>query len=313
MSSFKRATRKRIKARVALVGPTGSGKTYTALSLAKTLGDSIAVIDSENGSASRYFGMRLAGHERPLEFDVCELQKDFSPRNYVARIAEAEAAGYDVLIIDSLSHAWAGTEGALDMVDKARAKAKGDNSFTAWRHVTPEHNKLVDALVGCSCHLIVTMRTKTEYVIETVNGKSVPRKVGLTPVQRDGIEYEFDVVGEMDAEHELVITKTRCQDLDGFREVRPGPQFGTRLRAWLDDGEVVAPAVEPTPAASESLVDQIRQAIFDRVCNGQKPSNAGQVEACKAFCRDVSGGFNKPDEIPAEKLAEVLEAITSAD
>src|SRR5690606_13915360 len=134
-------------------------KTYTALQLAKGLAgpnDRIAVIDTENNSAALYAD--------EFEFDVLNLDT-FSPEVYIQAIRAAEAAGYDVLIIDSLSHAWMGKEGALEQVDKAARRYQG-NTYAAWRDVTPMHNALVEAMVRCKCHLIVTMRAKTEYVVE---------------------------------------------------------------------------------------------------------------------------------------------------
>jgi hypothetical protein len=146
-----------------------------------------------------------------------------------------------VLVIDSLSHAWMGKGGVLEMVDQsARRQSRGGSpsSFSGWREVTPEHNKLVDALVHAQLHVIVTMRVKTEYVIEKDDkGKSVPRKVGLAPVQRDGLEYEFDIVGDLSAEHELLIAKSRCPALADAIIARPGAQLARSLRDWLDGAE----------------------------------------------------------------------------
>jgi hypothetical protein len=231
---FEKATKKEAKARVALCGPPGSGKTYTGLSIAQGLGKKIAVIDTERKSASKYSDL--------FEFDVLELET-FSPDTYVEAIQTAEAAGYDVLLIDSLSHAWIGKDGALEQVDKA----KGDrgNSFNAWRNITPMHNRLVEAMLRCKSHLIVTMRVKTEYVVEVNDkGKSVPRKVGLAPVQRDGLEYEFDVVGDLDNKNYLTITKSRCPSLTDRVKEKPGAELGQELLAWLSDGVKVTETTE---------------------------------------------------------------------
>ena len=128
---FKKATKEQAKLRMGIIGPAGSGKTYTALLTARNLvpDGKIAVLDTERGSASKYADI--------FEFDVCELES-FHPENYIKTIQAAEEAGYDVLIIDSLSHAWTGKDGALELVDKAAARERG-NSFAAWRHVTPLH------------------------------------------------------------------------------------------------------------------------------------------------------------------------------
>lgn len=225
--AFKKASKTQSKLRLALIGPSGAGKTYSALAIATHLGGRVAVIDTERGSASKYADI--------FDFDVMELD-NFSPRNYIAAIHEAEQCGYSVLIIDSLSHAWSGKGGALEMVDRASARSSG-NKFSGWREVTPLHNELVDTMLRASLHLIVTMRAKTEYVIdEDDRGKKVPRKVGLAPVQRDGLEYEFDVVGTMDRDNNLVVDKTRCPALNGAVIYQPGEEMAKVLLNWLSDG-----------------------------------------------------------------------------
>jgi len=240
--TFTKATKEQIKARIALIGPSGSGKTYTALRLATALGDRIAVIDTENNSASLYAD--------EFNFDTLALDS-VSPQTYVQAIHAAERAGYDVLIIDSLSHAWAGKDGALAMADQAAKKYRG-NTFAAWRDVTPHHNALVDALIHCQSHLIVAMRSKTEYIIETEKGKMVPKKVGMAPIQRQGMEYEFDIVGDLDLDHNLVISKTRCKALDGQVITLPGEELGQTILAWLADGAEPPPAPEPTAQSEEA-------------------------------------------------------------
>ncbi|WAL61274.1 ATP-binding protein [Thermocoleostomius sinensis] len=231
---FKKATKTKSRLRLALIGPSGSGKTYSALAIAAHLGrvsgdgskPRIAVIDSEHGSASKYADL--------FEFDTCELTS-FHPQNYISAIRAA--SDYDVLIIDSLSHAWMGKDGTLEQVDRVAKRLHYNNTFAAWRDVTPLHNQLVETMLACPNHLIVTMRSKTEYVIETNDkGKSAPRKVGLAPIQRDGLEYEFDVCGELNLDNELIISKSRCSALSGQVIVKPGEQFASVLKDWLNDG-----------------------------------------------------------------------------
>lgn len=239
--TFTKATKTQSRLRLAIAAPSGAGKTYTSLRVARALAGpdgKVAVIDTERGSASKYAHL--------FEFDVLELQT-FAPETYVQAIKAAEAAEYDVIVIDSLSHAWSGKDGALEQVDNAAVRSKG-NSYAAWREVTPHHNALVDAMLGSSAHIIATMRSKTEYVLETVNGKQVPRKVGMAPVQRDGMEYEFDVFGEMDQQNRLSITKTRCDTLHNAVIEKPGEDFAATLRAWLTDG--VSEAERPTPVTA---------------------------------------------------------------
>ncbi|HHY45863.1 MAG TPA: AAA family ATPase [Firmicutes bacterium] len=243
---FQRATKQESKGRLALIGPAGSGKTYTALNIAQYMGKRLAVIDTERGSASKYADI--------FTFDVCQLDT-FHPQAYIDAIHAAEEAGYDVLIIDSLSHAWMGKEGALELVDKATARSKSANSFFAWREVTPLHNALVDAMLACKCHLIVTMRSKTEYVVEIVDGKAVPRKIGMAPIQRDGLEYEFDVVADMDLSNNLIVSKSRCPALTGAVIPKPGKEVAEKFMAWLTAGTPTDAPVHSSPVSSPAQPD----------------------------------------------------------
>lgn len=268
MSLFRKATKTKVRLRMALVGGAGDGKTYTALRLAMAMAARIAeaqgraarvaVISTEFGSVEKYLGEAPDGI--PFDFSVGELP-NFAPTSYVAAIQAAAREGYDVVVIDSLSHAWAGKDGALEQVDK-RAKDPKRNSFTAWADVTPQHNALVEAINQSPIHVIATMRSKMEYVVEEYvdergHKRSAPRKVGMAPVQRAGMEYEFDIVGELDNSHLMRITKSRCPAVDGLSVVKPGAEFVAPVWQWLNDG-VDAPqpapgsAVVPPPAAADS-------------------------------------------------------------
>ncbi len=242
---FQKATKKSARLRMALIGVAGAGKTYTALSIAQHLGDKVAVIDTERGSASKY--------SDSFEFDVLELET-FAPQMYVEAIHAAEEAGYDVLIIDSLSHAWTGKGGALEQVDRIAKRSQSGNTFGAWRDVTPQHNMLVEGIINAKMHIITTMRAKTEYVQEKneKTGRVTVRKIGLAPVQRDGLEYEFDVVADLDQDNNLIVGKTRCPAVAGAVVHKAGRDIARTLRAWLsEDGAKEAPvlAAKPKPEA----------------------------------------------------------------
>lgn len=254
--NFRKANKKACKARLALVGPPGSGKTYTALTVGMVLAGErgrIAVIDTERGSASKY--------SDEFDFDVVELDS-YAPATFVDLIHQAEANGYAVLIIDSLSHAWNGTDGMLEQVDKIAKRNKSGNTFQAWGDAGPQERGLWDAMLGCSMHVIATMRTKTAYVIDEVEGRdgrkrSVPRKVGMQPVQRADVEFEFDLVGDLDTEQTLVITKSRCKALTGHVVRHAGVPFAEEFKAWLEGG-AVARETEPcsTSGAAQPLSKQ---------------------------------------------------------
>lgn len=248
MGSFKKATKEKSKLRLALVGPSGSGKTFTALTIASAMGGTVAVIDSEHGSASKYADR--------FDFDVCELA-EFSPLSYIN--AMKDASEYDVLIIDSLSHAWMGKGGTLEMVDRKARQMQSANSFTAWRDVTPLHNQLVEALLRFPGHLIVTMRAKTEYVMETNDkGKSVPKKIGLAPVQRDGLEYEFDVTADMTLDNDMLVGKSRCPELHGQVINKPGAEVAETLKGWLNSGVAAKPRIDRDHLIAQTEQEMMR-------------------------------------------------------
>jgi AAA domain len=213
---FQKATKEKIKVRLAISGASGAGKTYSSLAVATHLAKPIALIDTERGSSKKYADK--------FDFDVCELT-DFHPARYIETITAASDAGYATIIIDSLSHAW---YWELDAVDSQR------NSFAAWKDVRPLERKLIDTIVSCRSHIIATMRSKTEWVIETSNkGKASPRKVGTTPIQTASIEYEFDIAGEMSQQHILTITKSRCFELTDKTFLNPGKDLAAILNEWI--------------------------------------------------------------------------------
>ena len=242
MGGFQKATKAAAKLRLGLVGPAGSGKTYTALRIAKGLGGRIAVIDTERGSASLYAG------ERGIEFDVIELDT-YGVERFIEGIKAAAEGGYSTVIIDSLSHAWAGKGGILEYVDNAGKRNQGGGNFGAWRDATPRHNSLVDAILGAPLHVICTLRSKVEYVVENVGGRNQVRKVGLQPVQRDGLEYEFTVVGDVSQDHDLVVTKTRAAFLKDAVIREAGEDLGKQLAAWLANGTEQRPGASSSPAS----------------------------------------------------------------
>ena len=231
--TFKRAERKNAKLRLALSGVAGAGKTYSALLIAKEFGSRIAVMDSERGSASLYADL--------VPFDVCELEGK-GPQDYIATIKQAAADGYEVLVIDSYSHSWIG---ALDVIDKMGGWIKGG------KVVTPLVAKLVDAILSYPGHVIATMRSKSDFAIETVNGKATMKKMGMATVARDGTDYEFSVMLEIEREGGVTVSKTRCSALaDGAYTLDDIPKIARTLRDWLGQGAPLSPR--------EAMTEKIR-------------------------------------------------------
>lgn len=256
MAGFKKATKAQAKLRAAVFGPSGAGKTFTSLRVATGLagdGGRIAVIDTERGSASKYADR--------FSFDVLELE-DQSIDGYVAAIREAGAAGYTVLVIDSLSHGW---QTLLEEIEKlAKAKYRG-NTWSAWSEGTPLQRRLVQAILAYPGHVLATMRSKTEWTtVDDGRGKKSPQRVGLAPEQGKGVEYEFDLLVEISTEHIANVIKDRTGKFQDKLLEKPGEQFGRELAAWLADGDP-APAqpvkVEPAKATGAGLVAEIRDYI----------------------------------------------------
>jgi hypothetical protein len=293
--SFRKAIRKQAKLRLALCGPSGSGKTYSALLIAQGLapGGKIALIDTERGSGELYAQL--------LSYDVATLTPPYTPERYINLIQAAEKAGYAVLIIDSLSHAWTGAGGVLDMHEKAATAAKGNN-WVAWREVTPAHNALVDSLLGANLHIIATLRTKTAYDVADSDGKKKPVKVGLAPVQRDGMEYEFTVVLDLTVDsHIASASKDRTSLLDG-KHFTPGPETGEALREWLDTG------IDPAEASRELLENlKARVTEIDNLpyLENWWRAHKGDIESLMATDRE-----NLKAHCAARKVA-ILEALTA--
>ena len=226
---IRKAERKKAKLRLGISAPSGAGKTYSSLLIAYGItGDweKVGLIDTENGSGDLYAHLG--------SYSIIPIEAPFTPDKYIQAIKLFEENGFECIIIDSLSHAWAGEGGVLEIVDAAMSGQK--NKFTAWREVTPMHNALVNAMLQSKCHIIATMRAKTEYILEEdEKGKKVPKKVGLAPIQRDGMEYEFTVMLDLSHQHIASATKDRTGLLDG-QYFKPSVETGQKLLEWLEQG-----------------------------------------------------------------------------
>jgi DNA polymerase III delta prime subunit len=280
---FQKATKTQSRLRLALCGPSGSGKTYTALNVAQHLGATITLIDTEHGSASKYADR--------FDFDTCQLA-EHHPGQYIELIKEAGRAQYDTIIIDSLSHAWFWE---LDQTSRA------ENSFRAWGSVRPLERAMIWAMLSSPAHIIATMRTKTEWVLEeTVNrkGKSVsaPRRIGTSPIQASGIEYEFDLSGEMDLNHVLSISKSRCPMLANTTHLNPGQELAEVLTAWLTEGA-------PLPESGESKCQRVREA---RAAVGL------DTESVRRLIQAEFNGRSNPQQLSSDdcdRLIAMLESL----
>jgi hypothetical protein len=243
---LRKSNRSQAKIRIACQGASGSGKTYSSLLLAYGLcqdWNKIAVIDTENQSADLYSHLG--------QYNVLTLLPPFNPERYMEAIATCEASGMEVIIIDSLSHEWEGEGGILDIHG-----SMAGNSFTNWAKITPRHNALVQKILHSGAHIIATVRSKQDYVITEKNGKQVPEKVGLKAVQRDGLEYDFSIVFELDINHQTVCSKDRTQLFAQKIPFKIEPQTGQKIREWCEGGlQMFPPLEDPLEAKIKAIVN----------------------------------------------------------
>ena len=223
---LRKSERKEARIKMALQGPSGSGKTYSALLVAFGLCEDwsrIAVIDSESHSADLY--AHLGG------FNVLTLEAPYHPEKYIEAIRLCVREGMSVIIIDSISHEWEGTGGILDI-----HSGMAGNSFTNWSKLTPRHNAFIQEILQCSAHIIATIRTKQDYVLIDKNGRMVPEKVGLKSVTRDGMDYEFTLVFDLDMKNKATASKDRTGLFMGKPEQQLNTQIGKTILSWCNEG-----------------------------------------------------------------------------
>lgn len=262
---IKKAIKFGAKAKIAIYGPSGSGKTYTSLMIALEMaGDKrVLLIDSEDGSASKYADL--------FDFDVIDLDAH-DPQSYINAIAlAAKSQEHSVIILDSITQEWDGVNGALEQV--------GGN-ITKWSKVTPLHRKFVDTMLSTGKHLIATMRAKEDYDIsetEDKNGykKKTITKLGVKPIQREGIQYEFDVIGSLKMDSSMEIVKTRCSSLKDITFV-PGQEmdFSSIMLAWLSGAE--KPDMQVT-----------REKLNEVYARGKKAQRFADTAEFAAYIREV--------------------------
>jgi hypothetical protein len=243
---IRKALRKQAKIKLALQGSSGSGKTYSALLLASgmTAWPKIAVIDTENHSADLYAHLG--------EFNVLQLSKPFSPERYISAIEICEQEGMEVIIIDSITHEWEGSGGILDIHGNMQG-----NSFTNWAKITPRHNAFVQKILESHCHIITTIRTKTDYVLSEKNGKMVPEKVGMKGITRDGMDYEFTTVFDLDLKHNASASKDRTGLFMDKPEGIITKEHGVRILQWCSKGISLEEVILQVNSATS--IEQLRQ------------------------------------------------------
>ncbi|PWI29772.1 AAA family ATPase [Flavobacteriaceae bacterium LYZ1037] len=242
---LRKSERKLAKIKMALQGSAGSGKTYSSLLIAKGLTNDnlskVAIIDTENGSADLY--AHLGG------YNVLSLQPPFTPEKYVEAIEVCEKANIEVIIIDSMSHCW---EYLLDFHSKMAG-----NSFTNWAKIKPLEKVFLNKILQSPIHIIATMRTKQDYVLQQKDGKYVPEKVGLKSISRDGTDYEFTLVFDVDIKHFASSSKDRTGLFMGKPEFIINGSTGRKILDWCNNGTSLDEVRELITACND--IEALRQ------------------------------------------------------
>ena len=224
---LQKASRKKAKIKMGLMGPSGSGKTMGAVLTAFGIcGDwsKVAIVDTENHSADLYAHIG--------SYNVLSLSAPFTPEKYIQAIELCEKAGMEVIIIDSVTHEW---ENLLEYHSSLQG-----NSFTNWNKITPRHNYFVQKILQSPCHIISTVRTKQDYVLQEKNGKMIPEKVGLKSVQRDGLDYEMTLVFDIDMKNHATASKDRTGLFFGKPEHKLTVETGKLIKDWCNSGEDIS-------------------------------------------------------------------------
>jgi len=282
---FRKAEKSKVFLKIALTGPSGAGKTFSALSIAKGMGKKVALIDTENKSASLYADR--------FDFDTLNIDPPYTVQKYADAIKLATEAGYEVLIIDSISHVWAAEGGLLTKKEELDARGAGGDRkhkshFANWGAITKEHETFKAWLLKSNIHMICTMRSKQEYV-QDANG--AVKKVGMAPVQRDGMEYEFTTVLDIAMNHSASASKDRTSIFDG-QFITPSAETGKAFMKWLNSGKGELPTAKPKVNILERFYSEAKKVGYE----GEK---LALVVRERLGAKDI-------DSLAVEQMADVI-------
>lgn len=220
---LEKAQRSNLPIKMGISGGAGTGKSVSSLLVSFGLtGDwtKIAVIDTENRASHLYAHLG--------SFNVLDFSPPFTPERYIQAIEVCLKAKMQVIVIDSISFEW---ENILD----SHSQMSG-NSYTNWAKFTPRHQQFVQAILQADCHVICTLRSKQDYILVEKNGRQVPKKVSMKPIQREGIDYEFTLLFELDINHRAVATKDRTGLFSDKHEFVITPAVGQEILQWCNSG-----------------------------------------------------------------------------
>lgn len=302
----KKASRSRRPLKISMEGLSGAGKTYTALRIAfdmkrNGIGKKVIVLDSENESASLYAGVVEDGER--WDYDVADLPPESrNPTGYAEAYEWAVKEGYDIIIVDSLSHAW---HGALELVDQFARSNRGDK-MGGWANLSPQQRNMIQTLTDRRAHCISTMRVKADFQDVEVNGRTRKQKVGLKADQRESTEYEYDLVLRFEAGNEVFVEKVRgCKAMNGKSAVRPGPSFWKPLFDWWKEApEEVDLPPSPKPAGNPANVNGL---------SDERVAEIGRAFAAAKTMDDLAAAWGKltPEERADKRVIAAKDQMKS--
>lgn len=298
MVQIRKARRSATKLRLLLTGPSGSGKTWGALQIAKGLGGKCVVIDTEEGSSDLYDHLH--------DFDVIDLKPPFTPERYIEAITAAESAGYEVIVVDSVTHCWSGPGGCLELLeDVAKAQFRG-NTWSAFSVITPRWRAFVDKLLRSPAHVICSGRSKTETAQVDDHGRKKVAKLGMKLEARDGLEFEFTLVLDLIHDgHYATVSKDRT----GLFAGDPKPitvETGKRIAEWLSGGQAVAVTDD------QGVVEKATDAIIDATTTTRIDAIVAGIGDRLAQGRITEATADRLRRMATEKKTEIENDTTTA-
>lgn len=279
----KKAKREKIYTKIALMAPSGGGKTYGALRLATGMAQEIKKETGKNAKILMANTEQKRGYYYANEFDydIVDIEAPHEPEKYVDLIDFAVQEGYDILIIDSSSHEWEGKGGCLDLQQKA------GGTYQAWGKVTPRHNKFINAIADSPIHIIATMRGKDQYEMtkDDKTGKATVQKLGVGAKQRDGFEYEFTCTFLIDQKTNTAeVQKDNTHIFESQGATLLTEAHGAKLIQWANDGEGYTPVDRNnTPEEVSSDLETVKKQIIEKATALGGNKSAGVKAVVKEF------------------------------
>ena len=278
-----KATRELIWVKLALMAPSGGGKTYSSLRLAtgmlealkeKGLGQNGRILMLNTEQKRGYY------YANEFDYDIIDLQAPYTPENYVEAIEWAVKEDYPILILDSTSHEWEGSGGCLELHQKM-----GGN-FQAWAKITPRHNKFLGSIADSPIHIIATMRGKDQYSIEQGDKMSV-KKLGVGAKQREGFEYEFTASFLMDqSSNTAEVQKDNTHLFENESSILFNEGHGRDIVEWANSGSGYTP-----PVRGRLSIEEVKANIIELCKELGGKDNEELMTTLKEY--DSSGNPNR--------------------